>query len=278
MIGDRPERLPPGMKKTKEMMDSLERGPVRLLWPRGGEAPPRACLEPGYVPSGERQPLGRGGAQRVELEPYGTVVWKTFRRGGGVRFLGGHYFRTTPLENEVEAHLRLAARGLAVPQLCFGRIERRAVGFQLELVTRFVPGRTLLGLLDEARPEPRRALAPLREMGWLVRRMHELGFVHGDLHPGNLLLPEQGPPLVLDLTSGSFEEGAGPEADPPTAGQKDLVRLARYWRKHRAEEPPLPWVLAFLQGYEARRQRRRALLGELKSAYERQVALRSWRW
>ena len=274
MIEHKLERLPPRMKKTIESIEHRERGPVRLLWPRGAEAPPEACLEPLFLPAGEKVPLGRGGAQRVELAPYGAVVWKTFRRGGGVRFLGGHYFRTTPLENEVRAHLRLAEEGLAVPELCFGRALRRAVGFQLELVTRFVPGRTLLEVLDGARHLGLSPRASLRDVGRLIRSMHDLGFVHGDLHPGNLLFPSAGGgPLVLDLTSGSFEEGS-----LGRAGQSDLVRLARYWRKHRSEGPPLRWVLAFLEGYEPQRNLRHTLQQELLSAYERQVALRAWRW
>jgi tRNA A-37 threonylcarbamoyl transferase component Bud32 len=190
-----------------------------------------------------------------------------------VRFLGGHFFRTTPLENEVEAHLRLGEKGLAVPQLCFGRIERRAVGFQLELVTRFVPGRTLLELLDEGLRSEQPLHRMLFEVGRLIRHMHELGFAHGDLHPGNLLFPEVGGPLVLDLTSGSFES-----APLGKGGHADLVRLARYWRKHRGDGPPLRWVLAFLQGYEPRQTKRRGLFWELGGAYECQIALRAWRW
>lgn|GEM_PF-5650886 len=267
------ERLPPGMKKTVERMESCERGPVRLLWPRGAEAPPEAFLKPGFQPAGERVSLGRGGAQRVDLPPYGDVVWKNFRRGGGVRFLGGHYFRATPLENEVSAHLRLAEEGLAVPELCFGRIERRAVGYQLELVTRFVPGRSLLEVLDGDLAEGDSPAASLREVGRLVRKMHELGFTHGDLHPGNLLFRETGEALVLDLTSGSFSE-----ASHQKTGQGDLVRLARYWRKHRGEGPRLSWVLAFLQGYEPDPKARHALMTDLVGAFERQIALRSWRW
>lgn len=38
-------------------------------------------------------------------------------------------------------------------------------------------------------------------VGALLRRMHDLGVLPGDLHPGNLLIDENGAPWLLDLTS-----------------------------------------------------------------------------
>ena len=46
----------------------------------------------------------------------------------------------------------------------------------------------------------------LRRLGGLLRRLHDAGFVHPDLHGGNLLLSREGSPpdLRLELTQSSF--------------------------------------------------------------------------
>jgi tRNA A-37 threonylcarbamoyl transferase component Bud32 len=75
------------------------------------------------------------------------------------------------------------------------------------LVTRTAPG-----------AEPFTFDAPasaLRAVGTLLRTAHDLGFLPGDLHPGNLVLGADRQPVLLDLTSVRFR------------GEPDVVRRAQ---------------------------------------------------
>lgn len=92
---------------------------------------------------------------------------------------------------EWQALQRLHEAGVPVPEpLAFAR---RSGGAAL-IVTRHVPGaRTLDRALVGYAFERRRLL---REVGELTHRLHDAGFVHGDLHIGNILVGESGPVLV----------------------------------------------------------------------------------
>jgi tRNA A-37 threonylcarbamoyl transferase component Bud32 len=94
-----------------------------------------------------------------------------------------------------ELHNLLAARGLGLPV-----VEPLASGLATDGATlrSFVVTRTVAGAqpfhfgLDAAL---------LQRVGALLRNMHDLGMLPGDLHPGNLVVDADGDPVLLDLTS-----------------------------------------------------------------------------
>ena len=91
-------------------------------------------------------------------------------------------------------HLQMAR------DLGLAAVEPLAFGMALEngqacsfLVTRTAAPRTFA--LGAAHPDE------ARRVGELLRRVHDLGLHAGDLHPGNVLMPDSGTPTLCDLTS-----------------------------------------------------------------------------
>ncbi len=97
-----------------------------------------------------------------------------------------------PADREWRALARLHAAGVAVPEpLALGTLPD---GDRL-LVERFVPGRLLAEALGAPPAERRKTLEAL---GVAVASLHAAGFLHGDLHHGNVMVTARGP-VLLDL-------------------------------------------------------------------------------
>ncbi len=124
---------------------------------------------------------------------HGDVVVKQFRVGSGRHALRerakarlGH----APAEREWRMLVRMHGAGMTVPEpLALGT---RANGDRL-LALRWIDGAPLAVALGGA-PAVRRDL--LDALAALVRRVHEAGFVHGDLHAGNVIVCARGPALL----------------------------------------------------------------------------------
>jgi tRNA A-37 threonylcarbamoyl transferase component Bud32 len=98
----------------------------------------------------------------------------------------------SPANREWRALAALHGAGVPVPEpLALGALPS---GDRL-LVMSFEEGRPFAAVLGETTTARWDAL---RRLGVLVTRFHEAGFVHGDLHGGNLLWTEAGP-LLLDV-------------------------------------------------------------------------------
>lgn len=99
--------------------------------------------------------------------------------------------RRSASEREWHALERLSAAGVAVARpLAFAR--RRGGGALI--VTQYVThAKTLKAALEGYAFERHRLM---RNVGKLVRRLHESGYLHGDLHIGNILIGNRGPVLV----------------------------------------------------------------------------------
>lgn len=134
---------------------------------------------------------GRRRAARVELER-GAVFVKQRVAPSSLEARVATALGLGSAAREWRALRRLHTRRVAVPEpLALGT---RASGDAL-LVTRFAYGRTLEDALSCPRSERVRLL---RAVGELVAQLHAAGFVHRDLHWGNVLVTPAGP-LLLDL-------------------------------------------------------------------------------
>ncbi len=99
--------------------------------------------------------------------------------------------RQSAAEREWAALGRLAATGVSISEpLAFGR--QRGGG--AVMVTRYVANAKTLDAALIGYPFEQRRL--LRSVGALVHRFHKSGYLHGDLHIGNILIGDSGPVLV----------------------------------------------------------------------------------
>lgn len=207
------------------------------------------------------------------------MVLRRSARGGWAGPLLGdrHLNRERPL-CELAASARARAALVPTPEILAVLIEpvggvlvRFAVG------TRELEGaRELLALQPTETARPSAAWrSALRHAGAAVRRLHEAGVAHGDLHPRNLLVVGDDVHIIDLDRAGLF--------DPLPAGRRwaNLRRLQRAAVKLAFLGRPVARGdrFRFLCGYEPERLPRRALLRELAPsrlvlAWHRAL----WRW
>jgi WD40 repeat protein len=75
------------------------------------------------------------------------------------------------------------------------------------LVSEFVPGKTLEAFLRERRPTPEQAAELLAAVADALHYAHEQGVVHRDVKPSNILLGEDGRPLLTDFGLALRDDG-----------------------------------------------------------------------
>jgi len=107
----------------------------------------------------------------------------------------------TRADAEWTALQRLDQAGVSVPEPL--AMARRSGGAAL-VITRFIPRAKRLDHRLNGYPFEKHRL--LRQVGELVLRLHDAGFVHRDLHVGNVLVGENGP-LLIDLERCRTVEG-----------------------------------------------------------------------
>jgi 3-deoxy-D-manno-octulosonic acid kinase len=190
---------------------------------------------------------------------------RRFSHGGLLRFLTGSRFRDPmrPFHELALAH-ELGRRGIATADVVAARARSlRGGGFALDLVTRQIPDTLDLGFVlskagqGEVRARDLRRLAV--ELGALVRRLHDAGFLHADLTLNNVLasadsLSGAAPKLwILDLDRARIEP-----ALTDAERRKNLTRLYRFVarRDGRAGRPLRRSDFArFFRGYDPDRTR-----------------------
>jgi tRNA A-37 threonylcarbamoyl transferase component Bud32 len=151
---------------------------------------------------------------RIDSKTVGTLLVKHHRLASGRHRLRERWkarLRSSPADREFRALSRLREIGVPVPPaLARGTL---AGGDRL-IVTRFVEGETLSHALA-AEPKARRQL--LVSLGTVLSSLHGRGFVHGDLHGGNVLSTPRGI-VLLDLQHARRARGRRAHA-------RDLARL-----------------------------------------------------
>jgi len=175
-------------------------------------------------------------------------------------------------ELETTVHLRNA--GAPVPEPILALAQQRGFRFDLAIGTRFEEGTCdLLGWL-EASPDVQRLERVAMAAGNALRRFHDAGGMHADLHVKNLLLRESEEPtmsctpevLVIDLDRARVGKMV-----PASRRAAELMRLYRSLIKRgvaaKIGQAPLQRFLdAYLQGDAALEA---ALGPELRKAYQR---------
>lgn len=252
------------------LVDAAFAGPLEALgWP-AREAVERALAGAGSQGRGATAILRLPGrAERIHLRPV--------RRGG---LVGPLWFDTLWGVERPTAELRTAARlaaagaPVARPLLVVawrqaGPLWRAVVG--TEHAEDALDGMAWLA----TRPAPRALIHGVRAVGRAIRRFHDAGGEHADLHVKNLLLRERGPrseALLIDLDRA--RAGAPPDA---ARRMRELSRLVRsLYKRGLAEQVGERGLAAGLAAYCGRdRALRRALLAHLPRE-RRRAARHGW--
>jgi hypothetical protein len=217
---------PPGWRR-------LRAGRALVVVDPDFEAPARQAglLAPDALRSAFAAPSGAAGRAPTAIVTLPgreeRLLLRRLRHGGLLGpLLGGSFLGTgrARAELRVTAALREAGAPVPRPVLALGR-RRLGPLFECAVATVLEEGaRDALAFLESA-PEPARVLRAARAAGEAVRRLHDAGGRHADLHVKNLLIREQGERVecrVVDLDRARLEVGLTPAVR--------TAQLARLWR------------------------------------------------
>lgn len=202
----------------------------------------------------------------------GRVALRGLRRGGWLGpLLGGALAGSRRPFAELAVTARLHAAGAPVPRPLLAIAWRQGAVWNAALGTAFVERAVDAATLLAAAPGRLRLRRALAAAGRAVRRLHDAGGSHPDLHVGNLLVREAGgdPPEVWIVDLDGARAGAPPD---PAARMAQLMRLYRSLRKRDllAAAGGDRGCLWFLHAYVAGdRALRRALLARLPAERRR---------
>jgi tRNA A-37 threonylcarbamoyl transferase component Bud32 len=195
----------------------------------------------------------------------GTYLIRRFTHGGLLRRITGARFGdpTRPFR-ELCTSARLLDRGLRTPEIVAARARRAAgFGWELDVVTRRVEDALDVGAALAMARRGGIARSALRRLelalGALVRELHELGCLHADLTPNNVLVErpslDRGEPKlwIIDLDRARILSAVG--EDERLRNLERLFRfVARRERRHGRMLARSDYA-RFLRGYDAGRAR-----------------------
>jgi 3-deoxy-D-manno-octulosonic acid kinase len=248
------------------------------LAPAWGEAVAQlGLLEPGALERwlGGAASAGEGRAATALAALPGAnarVVVRRLRHGGWLGpLLGNRYLDAERAARELDATAQLRARGAPVPEPVFALALRRGPCWEHALGTVYEEGAAdALAFLASA-PGDERLLRAAAACGAAVRRFHDAGGRHADLHVKNLLLRETragAEVIVIDLDRGA----AGAPAEPARRARE----LGRLWRslvkRDVAARVGQRGVAAFLSAYCAGDRTLRDALARRLPAERRRAA------
>lgn len=220
----------------------------------------------------------RGRKPLRELRAGGELLLvRRFTHGGLLRWATGTRFRDPERPfREILLSEHLHEAEIPTPRVVAARARRASagVGWNLEILTRRVPGTSDLGIelariqRGELTVSVRRAL--LRAFGAFVARLHGANFLHADLNPNNILvetdsLAGSSPRLwVLDLD----RSRVGPLK--PEERVRNIGRLFRHVDRREGERGrslSRSDYLRWLAGYAAGRADRKELWNAVATAH-----------
>lgn len=224
--GSDPSRPPPGF-------ETLAEGPATVVVEPEFAASARALglLAPGglrraldFAPVGG--PAGRGQVALLPLAAGGTLCLRRLRPGGLLAPLRSDRLSSLarPMR-ELSLTAALHREGVPVPRPILVAAERGPGGFEAAVGTLLEPdARDALAFLEEA-PARERMLRAAAAAGTALRRFHDAGGRHADLHVKNLLVRER--ERTLDVLVLDLDRGRRVADVTPAARMRELARLYR---------------------------------------------------
>jgi 3-deoxy-D-manno-octulosonic acid kinase len=221
--------------------DSFDRALLAAERCRGGRGE-------NYLLSSEHWP------ERVRLRP--------LRHGGFLgRWTGGRYFSARRSEREFELWRLLEGRGAPIPRAVLAASRRRGVFWAPTFgALNREDARDALDWLREERRSPALIRSTAIALARSIRRFHDAGAIHGDLHLANVLIEGSNADpqcWLVDLGRTTLEDRLS-----PSIRMRELMRLWRSIEKtHRTECLDLRVAACFLSSYcDGDRVLRRSML------------------
>lgn len=178
--------------------------------------------------AGVAHPGGRAGVWHVRLARSARELHvRAFAHGGWLRSLtGDRLLRLDRPRAELEVTALLRSRGVPVPVPVFVLAERRGLFWHAALATELLPDASSGGDFLRAAPVRARLLDVVRAAGHTIRKLHDAGGCHADLHVDNLLVvgDEREPArvVVTDLDRAKIMQRVAPRRR-----MGELMRLLR---------------------------------------------------
>jgi len=169
---------------------------------------------------------GRSAVRRVKLDDSRTAVVRHYWHGGLFRAIGRDFLLglRRPL-NELAITELAREGGVPVPRVLAVRAEYVVWPFfRADIVTEEIGGATdLVELFTSGEiPRGRRRSVAIRAVAHAVRKMHDAGVLHGDLHLKNILLDRRQQAYIVDFDSARVRTPL-----TPAQRMRNLQRLDR---------------------------------------------------
>lgn len=170
---------------------------------------------------------GRSHSPVLQLDGVGPVIVKHYYRGGFIR----HFNQRTYLKFgiprsrvEFEMLQTLQRTGVRVPEPVAYAFSGR-VFYHAWLITKVIQNAQTLAALSLDNPKRARSLLP--EVIRRINRLIEIGILHVDLHPGNVLVDDEDRVFLID-----FDKARPKQSDPDRLRYRYTERWQRAVAKH----------------------------------------------
>jgi len=174
--------------------------------------------------------MGRG--EVLLFTGHGEVAVRKYRHGGLLRRLtvDTFMFGSRPFK-EVEVTEKAKSAGIPTLEILAAIIERERWGrYRGYLITRYLPRSVDLMQYLSRQPKGKKRREAIEKAGEVMRKMHQLGIYHADLHLKNILVEERETPKVYLI---DFDKSKTYSYLNPSKRMKNLKRLDRSAEKLR---------------------------------------------